>query len=146
MRIAIGSDHAGFDVKEELRLELAKMGHTVQDVGCANKDSNDYPDYAHRVGAAVSEGKADRGVLVCATGLGMAMTANRHDGVRAAPCYNCDMAYRARTHNDANVLALGSRYTSFLDARAIMQVFLGTHFSNEDRHKRRIAKIEECTE
>ncbi|MCX7848415.1 MAG: ribose 5-phosphate isomerase B [bacterium] len=145
MRIAIGSDHAGFILKDELRVELQRWGHTVLDMGCHSTDPSDYPDYAHEVCKAVLEGRAERGVLVCSTGIGMSMAANRHAGIRCALCHNCDSTYRARTHNDANVIAFGSRYTTFLDARAMLQVFLGTHFSGEERHRRRIEHIEACT-
>lgn len=144
MRVAIGADHAGFVLKDELRVELQRWGHAVIDVGCFGTDPTDYPNYAHEVCKAILEGRADRGVLVCSTGIGMSITANRHEGIRCALCHNCDSAYRARTHNDANVLALGSRYITFLDARAILQVFLGTHFSGEERHRRRISQIESC--
>jgi len=146
MRVAIGADHAGFDLKEEIRLELQKHGYMVNDCGCTSKDSTDYPDYAHQVASAVTGGTAERGVLVCSTGLGMAMAANRHAGARAAVCHNCDSAYFARTHNDANIAVFGARYTTFLDARAILQVFLGSHFSATERHARRITKIDGCSE
>lgn len=145
MRVAIGSDHAGFVLKDELRVELQKWGHAVLDMGCASTDAADYPDYAHLVATAIAEGRADRGVLVCSTGIGVSMAANRHHGIRCALCHNCDSAYRARTHNDANVIAFGARYTTFLDARAMLQVFLGTHFSGEERHRRRIDHIEPCS-
>jgi len=144
MRIALGSDHAGFDIKEEIRLELRKRGYTVLDKGCHGKEPADYPDYAHQVAAAVADGEAERGILVCSTGIGMSIAANRRAGVRAALCHNCDTAYFARTHNDANILTLGARYVTFLDARAIVEVFLGTRFSGSDRHRRRIDKIESC--
>lgn len=144
MRVAIGSDHAGFVLKDELRVELEKWGHTVLDMGCAGTDAADYPDYAHQVSAAVLDGRAERGVLVCSTGVGISIAANRHAGIRCALCHNCDVAYRARTHNDANVAAFGARYTTFLDARAMLQVFLGTHFSGEERHRRRVDHIEPC--
>lgn len=144
MRVAIGADHAGFDLKEEIRLELEKHGYTISDCGCASKDSTDYPEYAHHVASAVAGGTADRGVLVCSTGMGMSMAANRHAGARAALCHNCDSAYFARTHNDANIIVFGARYITFLDARAILQVFLGSHFSASERHARRISKIDDC--
>ena len=142
MRIALGADHAGFDLKEELRIELAKWGHTIIDTGCTSKQAADYPDFAHTVSRMVLEGSVERGILLCGTGIGMAIAANRHPGIRAALCHNCDMAYLSRAHNDANVLVLGARYTTFLDMRALTQVFLGTHFSGEDRHSRRIRKLD----
>jgi len=141
MTIALGADHAGFDLKEALRLELEKMGQHAIDLGCTNRDPSDYPDHARRVCRSVVEAGADLGILICGTGIGMSIAANRYSGIRAALCLNCEMAYLARSHNNANVLALGSRYVSLLDARAILQVFLGTRFSNESRHVHRIEKL-----
>ncbi len=141
MMIAIGSDHAGFDLKEALRRELDRMGQEVIDLGCTTKDPSDYPDHARNVCRTVLEAQADLGVLVCSTGVGMSIAANRYAGIRASLCLNCDMAYLARSHNNANVLVLGSRYVSLLDARSILQVFLGTRFCNETRHVRRIEKL-----
>jgi len=142
MIIAVGADHAGFDLKECLRAELSRMGHQVIDVGCTSRDPCDYTEYARQVAFNVVEGKAELGVLVCSTGIGTSITANRYSGVRAALCHNCDMAYVARSHNDANILVLGSRYVTVLDANAMLRVFLGTGFSREERHRRRIQKID----
>ena len=144
MRIALGSDHGGFVLKEEVRVELESWGYDVTDFGCESNDSTDYPDYAHRVSRAVADGEVDRGILVCTTGIGMSMAANRHEGVRAALCKSCDMAYHGRIHNDANVIVFGARYTTILDARAMLQVFLESQFSNQERHARRVRKIDEC--
>lgn len=129
-------------MKEEIRAELEAWGHEVIDFGCESSESTDYPQYAHEVAEEVASGKAERGVLVCTTGIGISMAANRHKGVRAAPCRNCDMTYLTRIHNDANVIAFGSRYTTILDARAMLRVFLEAQFSNEERHARRNDGIE----
>ena len=142
MNVVIGSDHAGYDIKEELKIEFTRWGHQVIDIGCSSKESSDYPDYAQEVCRAVLAGRAERGVLLCSTGIGMSIAANRFPGIRAALCLHCDMAYAARAHNDANILVLGAKYTPFLNARAVAQVFMGTHFSNEQRHLRRIQKLE----
>ena len=143
MKIAIGSDHGGFILKEEIRAELESWGHEVIDFGCNSDESTDYPQYAHAVAKEVQSGNAERGVLICTTGIGISMAANRHKGVRAALCRNCDMTYLTRIHNDANVIAFGSRYTTILDARAMLRVFLEAQYSNEQRHTRRIEGIED---
>lgn len=142
MIIALGSDHAGFELKEELRVLLDGWGHTLKDFGAYSSDSVDYPDFAHDVCNAIINDVAERGVLICSTGLGISMAANRHRGIRAAVCRNCDMAYYARSHNDANIIAFGARYTHMLDARAMLRIFLETHFSEGERHIRRRNKIE----
>ncbi len=142
MKIAIGSDHGGFILKEEIRAELEAWGHEVIDFGCKSDESTDYPQYAHSVAKEVQSEKAERGVLICTTGIGISMAANRHKGVRAALCRNCDMTYLTRIHNDANVIVFGSRYTTILDARAMLRVFLEAQYSNESRHTRRIEGIE----
>jgi len=142
MKIAIGSDHGGFILKEEIRAELEAWGHEVIDFGCKSDESTDYPQYAHSVAKEIQSKNAERGVLICTTGIGISMAANRHKGVRAALCRNCDMTYLTRIHNDANVIAFGSRYTTILDARAMLRVFLEAQYSNESRHTRRIEGIE----
>ena len=143
MRIAIGADHAGFILKSELLIELEKRGYEVVDAGCGSGDSCDYPDYGHSVAEMVKEQKADRGIIICGTGIGIAMAANRHEGIRAALCHNCDSAYYCRAHNNANIIVFGAKYTAFVDARAMAKIFLGTHFSEEERHARRVNKIDE---
>jgi len=142
MKIAIGSDHGGYILKEEIRAELEAWGHEVIDFGCNSDESTDYPQYAHSVAEEVQTGKVERGVLICTTGIGISIAANRHKGVRAALCRNCDMTYLTRIHNNANVIAFGSRYTTILDARAMLRVFLDAQYSNEQRHTRRIEGIE----
>ena len=110
MKIAIGADHAGFSLKEKLRQKLAEEGYEVVDFGTGSPESCDYPDFAQSVGRDVAQGRSDRGILVCSTGIGMAMAANKVDGVRAAPAQNDDEVKFTREHNDANVLTLGAKY------------------------------------
>lgn len=141
MKIALGADHAGFPLKEHLRRELEAAGHEVEDFGTYSPESTDYPDYAHKVAAAVATGNCERGVLVCFTGVGMSIAANRRRGVRAALVYNSDVAELVRRHNDANVLALGAKYTSPAQARQWLRIFLETPFDG-GRHQRRVGKME----
>jgi ribose 5-phosphate isomerase B len=140
MKIAIAADHAGFVLKEQLRQTLAAEGHEVTDFGPGNAESCDYPDYAQPVARAVSAGSADRGILVCSTGIGMAMAANKVAGVRAAPAVSEDEVRLTREHNDANVLTLGARYLDEEQARKLTGIFLHTDFAG-GRHARRVAKI-----
>lgn len=140
-RIPIASDHAGFELKERLRLALAEMGYEVDDIGTHSTASTDYPDYAHPLAQEVSDGQAVRGVLLCGTGLGMSYVANRYPGVRAAVAWNPEVAALARKHNDANVLVLPARFVSDEDALAILQAWLTTPFEG-GRHQGRVAKIE----
>jgi ribose 5-phosphate isomerase B len=140
MKIAIGADHAGFALKEKLRLRLSEQGHEVVDFGTTSSDSCDYPDYAQPVARNVAQGRADRGVLVCSTGIGMAIAANKVAGVRAAPAQSEDEVRLTREHNDANVLTLGARYLDEGHAVALIDVFLNTEFAG-GRHARRVAKI-----
>ena len=140
MRIAIGADHAGFALKERLRQRLAAEGHDIVDFGAASSDSCDYPDYARQVAREVAEGRSERGILVCSTGIGMAMAANKVAGVRAAPAQSEDEVRLTREHNDANVLTIGARYLDEERAAALIGVFLKTEFSG-GRHARRVAKI-----
>jgi ribose 5-phosphate isomerase B len=140
MKIAIGADHAGFSLKEKLRQKLAEEGHEVADFGTDSLDSCDYPDYAQRVAREVAQGRTDRGILVCSTGIGMAMAANKVDGVRAAPAQNDDEVQFTREHNDANVLTLGAKYMDEARAMELIDIFLNTEFAG-GRHARRVAKI-----
>ncbi|MDZ4179728.1 MAG: ribose 5-phosphate isomerase B [Coriobacteriia bacterium] len=141
MRVAIGSDHAGFDQKERLRTHLTEAGHEVVDLGTTSADESvDYPDFAAQVGRAVATGTVDRGVLVCGTGIGMAMAANKVDGVRAANITDVDFARLAREHNDANVVAVSGRFVPEQVNEEIVDAFLGAEFGGE-RHARRIDKI-----
>jgi ribose 5-phosphate isomerase B len=140
MKIAIGADHAGFSLKEKLRQRLAGEGHEVVDFGTGSLESCDYPDFAQAVGRDVAQGRSDRGILVCSTGIGMAMAANKVDGVRAAPAQNDDEVKFTRQHNDANVLTLGARYMDENRALELIDIFLKTEFAG-GRHARRVAKI-----
>ena len=140
MRVALGADHAGVHLKDAIRSLLETRGIEVRDLGTTDQASVDYPDFAAAVGRAVVTGTADRGILVCGTGLGMAIAANKIDGVRAAPVVDLDSARLAREHNDANVLALGARVTTPEAALQIVSAFLDTPFAG-GRHQRRLEKI-----
>jgi ribose 5-phosphate isomerase B len=138
--VAIAADHAGHDLKELLKPELEAMSLIVLDLGTHGPDSVDYPDFADAVAAALREGRAGRGLLVCGTGIGIAMAANRHRHVRAAVCHDATGARLARQHNDANVLALGARLVGPEVARECVRIFFTTKFEG-GRHARRIDKI-----
>ena len=140
MKISIGADHAGFSLKEKLRARLAAEGHEVVDYGTDSADSVDYPDYAQPVSRDVSGARADRGILVCSTGIGMAIAANKVHGVRAAPGQSGDEVKFTREHNDANVLTLGAKYLDENRAMQLIDIFLNTEFAG-GRHARRVAKI-----
>lgn len=140
MKIAIGADHAGFALKERLRARLAAEGHEVVDYGTSSGESCDYPDFAQAVGREVGAGRTDRGILVCSTGIGMAIAANKLDGVRAAPAQSEDEVRLTREHNDANVLTLGAKYLDEARAESLIDIFLNTEFTG-GRHARRVAKI-----
>ena len=136
LAVALGADHAGWELKEDCKAWLIDHGHQVLDFGTHSPESVDYPDYAAQVAEAVAVGKVDRGVLVCGTGIGMAITANKVPGVRAAACSDTFTARMSREHNDANVLCLGARLTSREMARDILQIWVDTPFAG-DRHARR---------
>ena len=142
MKIAIACDHGGYELKIKLIPHLEKLGHEVQDLGCDSTDSVDYPSYGKAVGRAVVSGAADRGIVICTTGIGISIAANRIRGVRAAVCTNGLMAKMTRLHNDANVLALGANIIGYGLAEEICDVFLDTEFSGGERHVRRISAIE----
>lgn len=140
MRIAVGSDHRGFQLKERLKKMLADGGHEVFDAGCDGTESVDYPDFAFPVAERVAAGEADRGILVCGSGIGMSIAANKVKTVRAALCRSVDDARMTREHNDSNVLALSERSMEDPDVERLVTVWLETAFQG-DRHKRRIDKI-----
>lgn len=140
MHIHLGADHAGFELKEHVKTALEALGHEVTDVGTDGEHSVDYPDFAGSVAGAVARGDADFGVLVCGTGLGMAIAANKVPGVRAVQISDPAMARMARLHNDANVITLPGRHISPEQADAILEVFLDTEFEG-GRHQRRLDKI-----
>ena len=140
-QIAVGADHGGYPLKEELKKFLAELGHMVRDFGTDSTDAVDYPDFAHAVARAVAEREADLGIIIDGAGVGSCMTANKVPGVRAAACYDARLARNSREHNDANVLTLGSGLTDASAMRDIVRVWLTTEIS-EERHKKRVAKIE----
>lgn len=140
MIIAIGSDHAGFDLKERLKARLEALGHGVKDLGTEGPESCDYPRYAARVAKAVAAGAAERGVLVCGTGIGMSMAANKVRGIRAALCFDLETARLSRAHNDANLLCLGARTAPAPSSEAIMETWIATAFEG-GRHQRRVEQI-----
>lgn len=142
MKIAIGADHAGFVLKEKLVEKLRAGGHEVADHGTTSAVSTDYPDYAAAVGRDVAAGRAERGILVCSTGVGMSIAANKVPGVRAALAFNPDEVRLTRAHNDANVLTLGAKYNDENSAAELVDIFLSTPFDG-GRHARRVAKIHE---
>ncbi|MBI2675778.1 MAG: ribose 5-phosphate isomerase B [Candidatus Aenigmarchaeota archaeon] len=140
MRIALGSDHAGFPLKKDIRKYLDSSGLQFHDFGTYSTESVDYPDYAAMVAESVRRNEYERGILVCGTGIGMCIAANKFQGIRAALCYNSETARLSREHNDANVLVLGGRMTNEDDAKEMIKVWLETDFAGE-RHLRRIGKI-----
>jgi ribose 5-phosphate isomerase B len=140
-RIPIASDHAGFEMKENISKALTALGFDVQDLGPSSPASTDYPDYGHPLAEQVSTGEVKRGVLMCGTGLGMSYVANRHPHVRAAVAWTPEIASLARKHNDANVLVLPARFISDEDGVAILKAWLDTPFEG-GRHERRVEKIE----
>ena len=143
MKIIAAADHGGFRLKNLLVERLKKAGHDVTDIGTQSEESTDYPDYAHKVATAVAEGQAERGLLVCGSGVGMAIAANRHKGVRAVNCSDTFTARFSRMHNDANVLTLGERVVGPGLAADIVDLWIATAFSkDESRHAARVAKIE----
>jgi ribose 5-phosphate isomerase B len=140
MRVAIGADHAGFELKELIKETLDELRVAYKDVGTNSDESVDYPDYAAKVGRAVAAGEFDRGILVCGTGIGMALAANKIAGIRAAPVVDLESARLAREHNNANVLAIGARVTPPERALDLVRVFLRTEFEG-GRHERRLQKV-----
>ncbi len=141
MKIAIGSDHAGFSLKETLKAYLNNKGFNVKDFGAYSEDRADYPDFAHPVASAVEHNEVDRGVLICGSGNGVNITANRHHGVRSALCWNEEIAKLARQHNDANVIAIPARFITIQEAEKCMDAFFATEFEG-GRHTDRVKKIE----
>ncbi len=141
MKIALGSDHGGFELKELVKALLQELGHHVTDAGCNSTESVDYPEFAFRVCSMVKDGSADRGILVCGTGIGMSMAANRIPGIRAALCHEIFTAAKSREHNDSNVLCMGGRVIGPALALEMVRVWLDTSFAG-GRHSRRIAMFD----
>lgn len=141
MKIAIGADHGGFDHKEVIFKHLKDKGFEVVDFGTYSSDSVDYNDFAVKVATGVSKKEYDRGILICGTGIGMSVMANKVEGIRAALVHDLFTAEATRLHNDSNILAMGGRIISIELALQIVDIWIGTEFSNEDRHIRRVKKI-----
>ncbi len=141
--IALGCDHGGYELKQEVIKYLEKNGYGYKDYGCYSLDSVDYPAYGKAVGQAVASGECEKGILICGTGIGISISANKIKGVRAALCSDCFSAQATREHNDANVLAMGARVLGPGLALKIVETFLTTPFSEDPRHIRRIAQIED---
>ncbi len=138
--LAIGADHAGFEYKEQIKKTLTAAGWQIEDKGTYSLDSVDYPDFAHPVATMVEDGKATAGILVCGSANGVAMAANKHQGIRAAICWETELATLARSHNNANVICLPARFVSAEPAQQMVDTFLATAFEG-GRHERRVEKI-----
>jgi RpiB/LacA/LacB family sugar-phosphate isomerase len=141
MKIVIGSDHAGFQLKVAMGDVLRALGHEVLDVGAFNENPSDYPDFAEALGRAVVEGKAERGVLICGSGVGACEAANKLAGIRAGMCHDTYSAHQGVEHDDINVLVMGSRVVGVKLAEDLVKAFLGAKFTNEERHVRRLGKV-----
>ncbi len=141
MKIALGCDHGGFSLMQEVKEHLAERGFEFKDFGCESQSSVDYPDYAYAAAKAVADGRCETGILICGTGIGISIAANKLNGIRCALCTDCFMAQATREHNNANMLALGGRVIGAGLALKIVDTFLDTEFSNDERHIRRIKKL-----
>lgn len=141
--IALGCDHGGFELKQEIIKYLDENKIEYKDYGCYDTGAVDYPEYAKKVAHAVADGEAEKGILICGTGIGISIAANKVKGVRAALCHDCFSAQATREHNDANIVAMGARVIGPGLAVKIVDIFLHTEFSQDERHIRRIEKIEE---
>ncbi len=143
MRIVVGADHRGYELKDEIAAALQQAGHEVLDVGTHSADPVDYPDYARAIGGALTDGRAERGVLVCGSGVGASIAANKIRGVRAALCHDTYSARQGVEHDDMNVLCLGARVIDSELALALARVFLDARLSDEERYRRRLEKVAE---
>jgi ribose 5-phosphate isomerase B len=141
MNVAIGCDHAGYELKEVLKHQLVALGHSVTDAGVHTPAPADYPDIAFAVARAVADGRCERGVLICGTGIGTQIAANKIRGIRACVCHECYSARVSRSHNDSNLLCLGARVIGVELAKELLRLWLAAPFSGEERHVRRLAKI-----
>ena len=140
MKIALGSDHGGYELKEYIKTVIEKMGHEYVDFGCYNLDSCDYPDFGAAAAKAVAAGECEKGIVVCTSGIGISITANKVKGIRCAHCADCLQAEMTRRHNDANVMAIGAGFTGKNMAERMVEVFLTTEFEG-GRHQRRVDKM-----
>lgn len=141
MKLVVGSDHAGFQLKNEMASLLKSLGHDVLDVGAYDERPSDYPDFAEAVGRAVLDGRAERGVLICGSGVGASVAANKLLGIRAGMCHDTYSAHQGVEHDNINVLVLGSRVVGVKLAEDLVKAFLGAQFTREERHVRRLAKV-----
>ncbi|MER3446496.1 MAG: ribose 5-phosphate isomerase B [Candidatus Dadabacteria bacterium] len=141
MRIAIGSDHAGFQLKEIISAYIGELKHEIVDVGTHSTEPVDYPDFAEAIGKVLIEELADRGVLICGSGVGASVAANKMPGIRAGLCHDTYSAHQGVEHDDMNVLVLGARVIGFELARELVRAFIGAEFTGEERHRRRLEKI-----
>jgi RpiB/LacA/LacB family sugar-phosphate isomerase len=141
MRIVLGSDHAGFEMKQRIVGHVRAMGHEVLDVGTDSESPVDYPDYAEALGMAILNNQADRGILICGSGVGAVVAVNKLPGIRAAVCHDCYSAHQGVEHDDMNVLVLGARVIAAELAQDLVWLFLGAQFTGEERHQRRLDKL-----
>jgi RpiB/LacA/LacB family sugar-phosphate isomerase len=146
MKLVVGSDHAGFQLKNEIASLVKSLGHEVLDVGAYDERPSDYPDFAEAVGRAVLDGRAERGVLICGSGVGASVAANKLVGIRAGMCHDTYSAHQGVEHDNMNVLVLGSRVVGVMLAEDLVKAFLGAQFSGEERHVRRLAKVKALEE
>jgi ribose 5-phosphate isomerase B len=140
MNISIGCDHAGYDYKEQIKFFLMQKGFGIKDMGCFSSQSVDYPDFAHKVALSVEQNETQYGILICGSGNGVNITANKHNGIRSALCWKKEIAALARLHNDANIITLPARYTTIDECKEMVDVFLNTEFEG-GRHQTRVNKI-----
>ena len=140
MKIALGCDHGGYELKEYIKTVIEKMGHECEDFGCYNLDSCDYPDFGAAAAKAVAEGKCEKGIVVCTSGIGISIAANKIKGIRCAHCADCLQAEMTRRHNDDNIIAIGAGFTGKNMAERMVEVFLTTEFEG-GRHQRRVDKM-----
>lgn len=141
MKIALGADHAGFFLKEEIKKHVIYLGHQVQDVGTYDEHPVDYPDFAKKVAMAIIDAKVERGIMICGSGVGASIAANKIRSIRASVCHDTYSAHQGVEHDDMNILVLGARVIGSALAFDIVKSFLSAHFSNEERHKRRLEKV-----
>lgn len=142
MKVSIACDHGAYELKEEVKKYLTSKGYEMVDEGTYSVDSCDYPDFARKAALDVAEGKCEKGIVLCTTGIGVSIVANKVKGIRCALCHNEDCAKMTRLHNDANMIAMGAKYIEPELAKKIADVFLTTEFSGEEKHARRVSKIE----
>ena len=141
MRVAIGADHAGWELKEKISAWLAELTHEMIDLGTHGSEAVDYPDYAEKVGMALREGRAERGIVICGSGVGASVAANKIPGIRAGLCHDTYSAHQGVEHDDMNVLVMGSRVVGVALAQELVQAFLGAKYTGESRHQRRLDKV-----